>query len=192
MGISPCCHSLLPSTRREKVEWFLDEYVTARTLCPNAPMYFVGHSNGTYLLGAALERCRAVKFENVVLAGSVLPRRFDWERFVLREQIANVLNYVATADWVVAIFPRVFEIVRVPWKPASLGSAGHNGFVGEDPRTIVEREYVEGRHAAALDERHWDDIARFILEGPSVEIRSRTAKRRNFFVRTLGFLSVPI
>ena len=144
--------------RQGKVEWLLDQYVTTKSLYPDAPFYYVGHSNGTYLAASALLQCEAVRFDRIVFAGSVVRRDFAWRRLIDQGQVKRVLNYVATADWVVAIFPKALQTVN--WQ--DLGSAGHDGFnpgLGE----VVEIEYVPGAHAAALKEQNWNGIADFIV-----------------------------
>ncbi|HZI81533.1 MAG TPA: hypothetical protein VFD69_18565 [Vicinamibacterales bacterium] len=151
---------LLPWMRRDKVEWLLDMYVAVRSLYPDARVSFIGHSNGTYILAGAIESCRPVRFHNVVFAGSVVRSSFQWRRYLRRKQVGRVLNYVATADWVVAIFPRFLQNLKLQ----DVGGAGHDGFSdGSSPITDVE--YVPGRHGAAIEERHWQDIAAFVLGG---------------------------
>lgn len=149
-----------PWTRRAKVEWLLDMYVSVRSVHPYADVSFIGHSNGTYILAGAVESCPAVHFKNVVFAGSVVRSNFDWTRYISRGQVERVLNYVATADWVVAIFPRFLQRLRLQ----DLGGAGYDGFAST-ASSVEDVEYVPGTHDAALDERHWDDIATFALTG---------------------------
>ena len=170
-----------PWARLAKVEWLLDQYVGARALYPNAELFsYVGHSNGTYLLTGALQRCPAVRFDRIVFAGSVVRRDFDWPGFIGRKQVARVLNYVATADWVVAIFPKGLQTLRLQ----DLGGAGHDGFDCHLDE-LQDVEYVSGRHGAALDERHWADMARFVVDGtwPTAEAGP---EKRSTLVRIAG------
>ena len=170
-----------PWARQAKVEWLLDQYVGARALYPNAELFsYVGHSNGTYLLTGALQRCPAVRFARIVFAGSVVRRDFDWPAFIGRKQVARVLNYVATADWVVALFPKGLQTLRLQ----DLGGAGHDGF-DCDLDELRDVEYVSGQHSAALDERHWADIARFVVDGtwPTAEAGP---EKRSTLVRVAG------
>ena len=168
---------LLPWRRREKVEWLMDQYVEAKALYPNATNFsYVGHSNGTYLLTYALKHYSACQFDNVVFAGSVVRKQYKWLEAIGKGQIKAVLNYVATADWVVAFLPGAFEILRLQ----DIGSAGHNGF---DQATangpVFERRYIRGTHSAALVEENWDDIAHFILNGQPKEIPDETKRENN-------------
>ena len=156
---------LWPWTRRSKVEWLLDMYVTVRCWHPKAAISFIGHSNGTYILAGAVKACPAVQFNNVVFAGSVVRSDFEWNRYIGHDsarkpsQVSRVLNYVATSDWVVAIFPRLLQTLR-----QDVGGAGFDGFLTH-AGDVHDVKYVPGRHSAALDERYWDDMATFALDG---------------------------
>ena len=70
-GYFPMLPFLMPWTRRSKVEWLLDMYVNVRCAYPGVPISYIGHSNGTYVVAGALDRCPAMKMNNVVFAGSV-------------------------------------------------------------------------------------------------------------------------
>ena len=162
-GYFPMGPFLVPWMRRAKVEWLLDQYVTAKALYPAAAFAFVGHSNGTYLLAKALDLCPAMQFRRVVFAGSVVQCRYDWHRVLRRtSQVEKIVNYVATADWVVAIFPQGLERLRLQ----DLGGAGHHGFVDHADPLVSNVRHVVGGHGAALDAENWDDIAKFVLGGP--------------------------
>jgi hypothetical protein len=168
---------VLPWIRRWKAEWLMDQYVEARAQYPNASISYVGHSNGTYLLSRALRDYPAAYFDRAVLAGSVIRRSFDWVSHLPREpsqaneqipQIREVLNYVATRDWVVGILSKAFQIAGPVF---DLGSAGHDGFDQyrkKQHRNLQESHFVRGAHSAALVETQWDDIARFIINGGPV------------------------
>jgi pimeloyl-ACP methyl ester carboxylesterase len=154
-GYFPMGPFLLPWTRRSKVEWLLDQYVMAKSLYPDAQFSYIGHSNGTYLLAKALDLCPAVRFQHVVFGGSVVRSTYSWSR-VIPAQLARILNYVATDDRVVAIFPQGLERMRLQ----DLGGAGHLGF--SDPQAINLR-HVEGGHSAALADTRWREMASFVL-----------------------------
>lgn len=182
-GYFPMLPFLLSWGRRAKVEWLMDQYTENRALFPKADFSFVGHSNGTYLLAKALEEYPACRFKHVVFAGSVVRTRYDWSRLLREGRVQAVLNYVATADWVVAFFPKVFQMLQ--WQ--DLGSAGHDGFT-ELPEHQIK--YVRGGHGAALQEKHWDDIAQFVVEGKLTTPMSES-KRRSFLI-TMGGLLAPL
>ncbi len=72
----------LPHARRRNIGWFQTEYSRSLALHRDATFHFMGHSNGTYILGEALMKLSGMRFDRVALAGSVLPRSYPWhERF---------------------------------------------------------------------------------------------------------------
>lgn len=183
-GYFPILSFLSPFKRMEKVSWLMDQYAEALARYPNAEFSYVGHSNGTYLLAKALEDYPLCKFKNVVFAGSVVRRDYDWNKKIENHQVENVLNYVATADWVVGLFPNTLQKIR--WQ--DLGSAGHDGFA--ETANIQQIKYITGTHGAALQEDNWDAIADFVLTGqltPSpIEI---TQNYQPLLSRTIGILA---
>lgn len=155
---------LLPWTRRQKVEWLMDEYVNARSRFPQAAFSYVGHSNGTYLAARALLDYPALRFRHVFFAGSVVQRHYDWATFLQAKRVESVVNMVATADWVVALVPQGLEPLR---RFFDLGGAGFGGFrqPGQKIDHLSEVRFVKGTHSAALVETQWPRIAEYIVHG---------------------------
>jgi hypothetical protein len=157
---------LLASTRRAKVEWLIDRYTENLALYPNADFSFIGHSNGTYLLAKALEECPACRFKNVVFAGSVVRTDYNWNEKIRTGRVQAVLNYVASADWIVAFFPKALQLLGLQ----DLGSAGHDGFaIAAGAPAVRQVQFVRGGHGAALQEENWDGIAQFIIDADDME-----------------------
>jgi hypothetical protein len=155
---------LRPWARQQKVEWLMDRVTEAKSRFPDAALSYVGHSHGTYLIKKAMQDYPAVCFKHVVLAGSVLRTDEDWGALLAAGRVAKVLNFTASADWVVAFFPNAMQ--RLRWQ--DLGGAGHYGFSRAAPGLVQMQgahRYLVGRHSAALDEGWWDSIAEFILHG---------------------------
>ncbi|GJH14738.1 alpha/beta fold hydrolase [Caballeronia novacaledonica] len=188
---------LLPNVRRKRVEWLMDRYAENKATYPNAQFSYVGHSHGTYMLARALESYPCVRFKHVAFAGSVVRTEYDWDTLIRAKRVRGVLNFVASADWVVATFPRTFQILG--WQ--DLGSAGHDGFAqaklkpppdncaepasaAQEPHREALREdhYVKGTHGAALKEEYWDVIAQFILDGQAPSSNNLLKKRCSFVV----------
>lgn len=169
--------------RKQKAEWLMDQYAEARAHYPRANFSYVGHSNGTYLIARALRDYPAAQFKRVVLAGSVVRRDFGWQKLGARVQ--QVLNYVATGDWVVAIFPKGMQPVRL----LDLGSAGHDGFDEAGLGLVHQVDFIAGSHGAGHEERHWGDIARFIVSG-TVPTRDATRQRR--IIKLAGLCSTVL
>lgn len=185
-GYFPMLPFVFPWYRRQKVEWLMDQYTEALAKYPNATFSYVGHSNGTYLLAKALELYPCCSFDKVVFAGSVVRRAYPWKRFLDSDppRVNAVLNLVATTDWVVAFFPKFFELIRIQ----DLGSAGHDGFkiIGSHPRA-QQITYVKGGHGAAIDESLWDCIATFVNEGTVRPVGGgKIAPARSLWVTLLG------
>lgn len=161
-----------PWVRHWKTGWLMDHYVLMRALYPEAKFSYVGHSNGTYLLGHALLHYPAAKFHHVVFAGSVVRCDFPWSALLpdksasMPGQVDKILNYVATKDWVVAIFAKAFQALPTMF---DIGSAGYDGFDEYRRETrhpdLHEAKFVVGTHEAGIREAHWNDIARFIVKG---------------------------
>jgi pimeloyl-ACP methyl ester carboxylesterase len=182
--------------RQRKVEWLMDRYAEARARFPKAAFHYVGHSNGTYLAAKALDDYPAARFQRIVFAGSVVRSDYDWNALTARPadmpkpRVEKVLNYVATTDWVVALFPKALQ----RWRWFNLGSAGHDGFSQASRSGPVHQiEYIQGRHGAGHDEAHWADIARFIVSGAPPELNSPLRKRsQSRSVRVLSKVSLVL
>ncbi|MFO0706422.1 MAG: hypothetical protein U0412_06175 [Nitrospira sp.] len=187
-GYFPMWPFLLPWKRDQKVEWLMEQYAECLALYPNAEFSYVGHSNGTYLLAAAFNKYSCVRFKHIVFAGSVVQRGYHWDKLFKEGRVVAVLNYVATADWVVAWFPKVFQ-----WIPIQgLGSAGHNGFSAQYanwrlflsdfrrwkastlPDNLKQFRYIQGGHSAGRMEDQWDNIATFLETGTVTSIKNYT------------------
>lgn len=163
----------------------MDKYTGALAQYPNASFSYVGHSNGTYLLAKALELYSCCRFKNVVFAGSVVRRKFNWEHLIIKEKrVEALLNFVASRDWVVAIFPNFFQKTKLQ----DMGSAGHDGFDDfERFKGIYQIEYIKGGHSAAVEEEVWDQIASFIINGRLENKKEvEQVKGQGVFIKFLG------
>jgi hypothetical protein len=70
-----------------------------------------------------------------------------------------------------------------PIRILDLGSAGHDGFVDAATGVVHEISYITGSHGAGHEERHWSDIASFVVSGKTPEKDSAGQSR---VVKTLG------
>ena len=95
-----------------------------------------------------------------MFAGSVVRSDYDWRTKIANGRVRKVLNYVATRDWVVAGFPFAVRSLR----SFDLGGAGHIGFL-DNSDAVANSMFIRGSHGAGIQEDHWDDIARFVLDG---------------------------
>jgi alpha-beta hydrolase superfamily lysophospholipase len=176
LGMGPF---LLPKVRDRYVRWFMDEYTETLARYPDVDaqhIQFFGHSNGTYLLADALKDYRAMRIDRIVFAGSVVPRNYDWQARIEAGQVNRVRNYVATSDWVVALFPRLFELKPFTLLDNDLGSAGFKGFVTARPPCAPDPErgsvqlppvenvcFISGEHSAFDKTERIQEIVDFLV-----------------------------
>lgn len=163
-GYFPMLRFLFLGSRQVNVRWFMDRYTEAIARYPNAKISFIGHSNGTYLLASALERYHACKMHHVAFAGSVVPKDYPWDRLIQQGRVKAVRNDIASADWVVGIFPGFFELLKL----SDIGTAGHNGFQDDAPKDGSFDQYFKGDHGAAIQPGNYKSLASFILIGEKV------------------------
>jgi pimeloyl-ACP methyl ester carboxylesterase len=154
---------IAPWVRRQKVEWFADQYVSAIAQFPKTDVSYIGHSNGTYLAARAFKDYAAISFRHVFFAGSVVADDYDWLSLVNSGRVGKIHNVRASADWVVALLPKSIEW----WKAMDLGGAGFDGFqdAGRHPNITQPESFANGCHSAAIVESQWPHIADFIVEG---------------------------
>jgi hypothetical protein len=157
-GYMSALEFVFPWRRRSHARWFQAIYAAERMAHPAARFHCVAHSNGTYILGRALARLPAMRFDRIVLAGSVLPP--DHWGSVRPSQYQLILNERARDDVPVGLLCAGLRGVL----QSDVGTAGVFGFDGE-AGTIVERRYHVGGHGAALDDGNLPKIARFVREG---------------------------
>jgi Lipase (class 2) len=187
---------LLSPDRQKNVRWFMDIYTLMIARYPNAIHNFVGHSNGTHILSSALERYATCKMRNVVFAGSVAPCAFDCTKF---QQAKQVSNDAGSADWVVGIFPHLFELIAgilyrfdlgVP-KWMDLGAAGFYGFYDD---AVTNNLWLAGTHGAALTHSNFQSIAESVTFGRDCPPKPPTVKQSEgvLYLSKLAWLVLPI
>ena len=175
-------YTLLFGNRDKHARWFADYYVQLRTRYPRADrIHFIGHSYGTYVMAAALTQYRELKFDRVCLAGSVLPRDFDWSTKRRLGQIKSLMNVCASNDWAVALFPGTYDWARrnIPvirnWRGLQIGDAGFAGF---DQQHKGEIAFLRGGHGAFQASKVAIEIARkFIVDDAVIDWGDEAAKK---------------
>jgi hypothetical protein len=135
---------LWPPARKRKVEEFHTWYqqqVSDHKLDLDDPEQrpsIVAHSFGTYMVGLCMRKYEDVKFDKIILAGSILPRGFDWGRLFARDQLALVINECGWQDLWSGI---AGTTVR------GTGSSGKHGFHHTDDRFIEQIPHEEFEHS---------------------------------------------
>lgn len=70
---------------RRMLLWYGEHFITHN---PDN-MFFIGHSNGTYMLGRSLLNVPTLRFQRIFLAASVLPKDFKWKLVMGRRQVGR-------------------------------------------------------------------------------------------------------
>lgn len=161
----------LPGTRRRKVHEFLKLYGDAYATRDPDRFVFAGHSNGTYMMAQALDRVPSMRFRRIYLAGTVLPRRYDWQRLFDGRQVGQWRDGTWTPGAV-----RVDRATRdVPvgilcsWLrglgSADVGTAGVEGFELAADRLVDQERLIGGGHGHALRDRtQLTDVAAYLAD----------------------------
>ena len=141
---------LLPWARSAKVRWFRQAYreeVKDRDvpLDKEHPPSIIAHSFGTYILANALLKYDWLRFDKIVLCGSILPVSFPWGKLIDRGQVRAVRNEFGAKDiW--------SGLVR--WFVAGTGPSGRVGFDCEHER--FEQERFDFTHSEYFDKGHME------------------------------------
>jgi pimeloyl-ACP methyl ester carboxylesterase len=146
-GYFSALHFFLPFVRKKRTLWFKETYCYYLSREPSATFHVIGHSYGTYLLGYSLKRLPDMRFCRIVLAGSVLPKEFDWTSR-LGKQVQEVWNHRSQRDVPVAILCSVLRGLGMK----DIGTGGYYGF--EAIPEIHEFCYYPGGHGAPLENQY--------------------------------------
>jgi hypothetical protein len=163
---------LTPWSREAKLVWLGRQYdaeINDRRLRIDegqAPSV-VAHSFGTYILGYTLLRYDFIRFDKVILCGSILPVDFPWDKLIERGQVQAVRNEFGVRDpWV----------KRVRWFVRGSGPSGASRFTCEHDR--LEQEEFEYDHGDYFGIGHMEDRWIPFLNKPLPEIsRSKDSAR---------------
>jgi hypothetical protein len=137
---------------------------------------------------------------NVLFIGSVVPKHYPWGPLINDRRVVRVTNVVATSDWVVALFPRLFEQIA-EWQGhqpvrgfLDIGSAGFRGFEAASQRDdgrVENITYIDGGHSAALDDdKKLQAIVEYLATGDADALRVlRNAKVQSWLWSMLSNVS---
>lgn len=172
-GHFPLIKFLRRGERNKKIDWFRKQYylfMNSRNtyLAQGEYPSIVAHSFGTYILGHALEKYSYLKFDKIILCGSILPRTFDWKKIIERGQVREVRNEYGVQDiWV----------RRAQWFIADAGSSGYDGFAIAHDKLIQEKFLY--KHSEYFDKGHMEAFWIPFLLGTPVPDPTRPARLRN-------------
>lgn len=133
---------ILPVLRWLAVRTFRKQLESRIRSNPGALFSFVGHSFGTHLLvhglrGIDTDLIKTIEVDTIILSGSVLRSRFDWDHFLERIPARRVVNDCGLND-VVLILSQFCVLFT--------GMAGRSGFYGFTGIEVVNR-YFAGGHS---------------------------------------------
>ena len=130
-----------PAYRKKQLEWFRDQYTIIRKEYPDTVPSIIAHSFGTYIIAKALEVFDGIKFDQVILCGSIIPRDFNWHELFGRGQVKRVLNECARKDIVVKASPFFIK---------DAGASGVYGFSQGDNTNLCQRFISKFGHSDYL------------------------------------------
>ena len=163
---------VMPHLRRKPIPEFEQQYIDLLAKYPNGRFYFIGHSNGTYILGKSLKRLPSMIFRRVVLAGCVLSPKYDWAGRFRQHQVEEfVSNICANNDKSVAIGANLLRSISfIDFGLHDIGSAGFTGFKGANNNDlikgnkIVETKYIDGSHGIAMQEAYFGNLLVMLMD----------------------------
>ena len=180
-GYFPMLDFALPWLRARKARELQAQYSDALVRNPRARFCFVGHSNGTYMLGRSLIDLAGMRFHRVALAASVLPRDYQWTKCFTRGQVHHMTNHRASRDVPVGIVCNLLRSLGM----RDVGTAGYHGFLGGRAE-IKEVYYYDGGHSEPVEKNNVKALAEYVLNGSTVFPSARVTTPAAQFVSRLS------
>jgi pimeloyl-ACP methyl ester carboxylesterase len=176
------------SSRQSKVEDFYDFYgflVKEQALGISLSDYrsrpsIIAHSFGTYIIGYAMQKYPDIRFDKIILCGSILPVDFDWATLFHRDQVNFVRNEYGVQDYWTSI---VGNFIR------DAGASGTEGF--RSLSTVVSQERFEYfNHSDYFNKQHIENHWLPVLSKEPSPLQIRHGRNMNDdttqFVATLN------
>jgi hypothetical protein len=168
--------------REASVRWLSEKMVRLKAEYPDAKVSIIAHSQGSYAAGTLAQRFGALPFENIVLAGSLLPHAFPWGPIIKSGGVKRVVNLRARADIVSGILASAFQFMPryVPLlgrlRLFQIGDSGFSGFawINNDMGEVAS---LDGGHDFFLESRKAIRFAiAFALQGSPIKTSETTAR----------------
>jgi TolB-like protein/Tfp pilus assembly protein PilF len=162
-GFLPAFLFLFPAIRRRRVRWLKEEWTHYKEKWGVIPSV-IAHSFGTYLVAEAMSTYPEMKFDRVVLCGSIVETHFPWKGLHDRDQFHKLLNQYGGVDhWT--------DIVQ--WAVPKAGPSGKRGFAS-DPDTkdfLFQESHPEWGHGDYFYQENYRRWLDFISGKPLAEYR---------------------
>jgi hypothetical protein len=176
-GYFSALHFFLPWVRQSRARWFQDRYseLAAKYPDPKIKFFFIGHSNGTYMLGRGLQYVKMMRFERAYLAGSVLPPRYPWTSRVAAGQIGALRSDGSSRDWPVGLLCSALSFM------GDIGTGGFSGFQAA-PVQLKEYRYYPGGHSKPLEDgTNLKSIVDYVMTGAETRPKDLTIQPSYWF-----------
>ncbi len=164
----------LPLTRKNHLRLFRDAYSETLARNPAAEFNYIGHSNGTYLLGQTLREVPGMRFKRAALAASVLPPSYPWRDREMGAQVEAVRADCASSDYPVGFLCGALNRLGM----SDIGPAGVLSF-DAPPTRFTRVAWHPGGHSSMLGEENLATLVEFALdEGDPVPAPGSTLLER--------------
>jgi hypothetical protein len=127
---------LLASARRKKVDWFRDCY--SQAVGDGPPPCLIAHSFGTYVASEAMRIYPGVRFDRVILCGSIVREDYPWSTVMDGGSATAIMNDYGGTDFWAGV---------VAWAVRNAGPSGRHGFVDDAGGRMVQRFNPDWRHS---------------------------------------------
>jgi pimeloyl-ACP methyl ester carboxylesterase len=117
----------------------------------------IAHSFGSYIVGECMLKYREVRFDKIILCGSILPRSFEWSELLARNQVMRIRNEYGLRDRWSGLVSRF-----VP----RTGDSGRARFEFENP-CMEQLEFKYHKHSDYFEPGHIAEHWCPFLEKPS-------------------------
>lgn len=138
---------LIGRLRNRKIEWLRDEYIRVTTEASCRRPSVIAHSFGTYLVAKLLEKYPEIRFDKIILCGSIVHTEFDWPRVLSCGQVNLVRNDYGRLD----IWPQLADRIV-----SDAGWSGTTGFTKDHPR-LLSKEFRHHEHSDYFHRRHFEE-----------------------------------
>lgn len=127
--------------RQGPIKKVLREIRDIKSLSPNARLLVIAHSFGTYIVSKILSGSSDIRFDKVILCGSIVPRDFRWDIYLPALNSKSIINDAGTDD----VWPIVATAVSFGY-----GASGQVGF----GTTRVTDRFFRYKHSDYFTEGH--------------------------------------
>lgn len=177
-----------PFSRRDKVEWFREEYERLLQRKPELhdwPPSIIAHSYGSYIVARAMEKYPQIKFHRIIFCGSIVNRDYGWSARVKNGQSKRILNDYSRLD----VWTRV-----AGWVIVDGGNAGSEGFTDTAGGAAVQRENRYWRHSDYFHDLNYRNrwIPFLAERGDPDEVAQEAERNRNlrFYVFVVALVVI--